>query len=232
MILIKYILNYYHHHVYHRRQHPVNLQCSFLSTLYFLPASSVSFHSCVHTCGLCLFLCYNLYLWVTTSASDVFWVGSWLPSGRPLGQIVGHPEVLGTQQVSRLTTPTHLQPTKLHIMSCRQLAIRLCQPPPNSGKTVWSIYIFLSLSSWNVTDFVSAYSLCPSNTSMLLTKHLILNNDMFYGYYLLQKALSGKLERAAVATFSLQMAVFQRKLRMHAALCVFWGYVYKMFLKC
>lgn len=147
MILIKYILNYYHHHVYHRRrQHPVNLLCSFLCTLYFLPASSVSFHSCVHICGLCLFLCYNLCLWVTTSASDVFWVGSWLPSGRPLGEIVGHPEVLGTKQVSRLTTPTHLQPTKLHIMSCRQLAIRLCINPhqPTLGKQS-EVYIFYHL---------------------------------------------------------------------------------------
>lgn len=95
----------------------------------------------------CLFLCYNLCLWVTTSASDVFWVGSWLPSGPPLGEIVGHPEVLGTKKVSRLTTPTYPQPTKLHIMSCRQLAIGLCMNPhqPTVGKQS-EVYIFYHLA--------------------------------------------------------------------------------------
>lgn len=153
--------------MYHRRKkHPVNLQCSFIHV--FVSAGFVCF--CVTIC-VCEWQpqllmcsgweagCHLVVPWGRSSATQRCWELNRYPVWQL--QLISSPQNCNEQQTAGHQTLHNLR------------------PPTNSGKTVRNIY-FLSLSTWYTTDCVSAYNLCPSNTSMLLTKHFILNNHVLW----------------------------------------------------
>lgn len=140
-----------------------------------------TYSTCVcMSAGLCVFLYYTICLCKKDSWLQHLTWGQWEVAAiwSALGESAGHPELLGPRQVARLTSPTHLQPTKRQIMRGRQLVDGpSVPPPPTPGTLSVPTELFSKVSSSVVVvQFIWLCAEFPFNGRAIIQYNLFLHS--------------------------------------------------------